>query len=870
MTLGCERFTSLVEHGHFIGLLSALGLSCAPSSAPRASEPAPARVAASPCGAAIELTKSLRSEGRLDRAARTLERVIPSCNGSEQSVARALQREVLVELGPGPVSKAQQAEPLAPLREPDAAMVKGDAQAALAAYESAWKKQQWHAQALIGAGFAARMLGNERLARAHFDRALTALEAPNGARARATQLRNPFGSPPVVSFSAPNEFTGASILMRRHGQRWLPMQMLPGGVHGWSRGLQAAPAGDRLRLVDRDGVEVITLDGYTNFVVASDDQRLAAWSDSRQALYDLRTGKVIAERAGKGSLAFGGADDKWLLDTDGGDTIVLDGRSLAERVRIRATELIFLDSLERVVALVRDAEGLSFALELWDLGKRERIKRFAARAQGDGMFTHTLDEENKRFLWWGRELGSLDLASANIAILGPAPHNGGDGGIAVEDGGRRLCLGSTLQGFRILPSKPRPGFRQRCYRNYHTRGLTIAELPEPAKGRAHVDRAQMLTGSFLMEDYEVLSPGSDLVARLEQSSAKERYFVAIYSVSTGKLVRLLDVAPAGSAAAPVLRFSADGTHVRARGSQGSLVAWDIRTGASKSVEEEDDPPERSELPAQPAKPEGRLQFRGMSFIWSGKAGWSWWDLARGVRIHGERRGYDAVLLSPGGRRVGLVERKRRPPDHRAASLTVVDDTGKSSPPLAASVDGLEFRLSDVGRVAWWGTGGNWVADLAAHGWRKRQIDSKGYPVFISADGKWLALEGQHYVVESTDTGEVVPSGPAYNDYEVFVRDSDKTRSTDGKWSFEMELGRTAAAIRLTATGEVRATVLPTGPESVVVLLDGGAVERLGPAGPAENLACVIGSGIAPFEVCEERLLVRGALPKLETKTYLDP
>ncbi len=111
-------------------------------------EPAPARVAASPCGAAIELTKSLRSEGRLDRAARTLERVIPSCNGSEQSVARALQREVLVELGPGPVSKAQQAEPLAPLREPDAAMVKGDAQAALAAYESAWKKQPWHAQAL--------------------------------------------------------------------------------------------------------------------------------------------------------------------------------------------------------------------------------------------------------------------------------------------------------------------------------------------------------------------------------------------------------------------------------------------------------------------------------------------------------------------------------------------------------------------------------------------------------------------------------------------------------------------------------------------------------------------------------------------------
>lgn len=842
---------------------------------------------ASPCSSAIERAQSLRAEGRLDRAARTLERAVAKCAGSEQTAARALHREVLVELGPGPVSGAK-TEPLASLREPDTALVRGNAHAALTAYEAIWKNQPRHARALIGAGFAARMLGNERLARAHFDRALAALEAEHGAPAVVVQLRRASGSLPIVSFSAQNEntgapirmrqqgtrwlpvqsaYTGAPILMRRHGTRWLPVRKLSGGRHR-SGGYSGAQDGDLLEVVDGDGVELFALEGYTDFEVASDQQRVAAWSESKQALFDLRSGRVIAERAGRGALSFAGPNEKWLVDTDADSSMVLDGRSLAERLRIPAPDVLFDRSLERAVALVPDARGFGFGLELWDLGKNERVARVAVRSKGDSPVGQFLDEPNDRFLWWGRELASLDLRTGRATVLGPAPDMREGDGVEVEDGGKRLCVGSFIHGYRVVPSKPRPGFRQRCYPRYREdEGLAIAELPEPAEGRRHVNRAHMQTGGFFREDYEVVSPRADLVARLEHSRAKERYFIAIYSVSTGKLSQLLDVAAAGSHAAPVLRFSVDGTHILAKGLHGPPVAWNVQTGASRDVERTDEPPE--EKRSSPFTDwSGTLRFRGVSMIWSGPGGWSWWDLARGVRIHGERRTLDRVLLSPGGHRVALVERKRRPPDYRAAVVTVVDETGKTSAPLEASLEGYEFLVSDTGRVAWWGNGGNWVADPEQDGWRKRQIDSKGRPAYISGDGKWLALEGEQYVVESADTGQLDPTR-SHQD-EMFVRDNDKMRSPDGKWSFETNLGRTAAAIRLVRSNEVRATLYPTGPESAVALLDGGAVERLGPAGPSENLACVVGSEVAPFEVCEERLLVTGALPKLEAKTYLEP
>lgn len=842
------------------------------------------------CASELHETRKLRDEGRLDRALRRVERAWPSCTPIEQRSGRALRLELLLALGrtddartlaalvakdryateeerraasalPAPVSAADRARPLAPLGQADVALAVGDADRALGLYEAAWREQPWHAQALVGAGLAARMLSKERLAREHFDRALAAFESLTGKPAHAVRLINELGEPPIAQARAENVFGNAVVLYRRAGRDWVPVRKLSAPPtfqvlhHGALRGFVE---GGALRVLGPDGLERVALPGYTDFEVAADGRRIVAWSESKKSVVDLDSGKSFGEMPVGGPGSFVGSGEKWLIHTDGEHTVILDLPELVERLRIPGRQVEVSSTLSRAVGLRWERERGAI-VDVWDLEKKERIGSHPLKVDPKVEYRSALDATGKRYVWVGREVGSVDLVSGKAAILGPAPQEL-EGWIWPAEDGERVCLGLHSIGFRILPGKPRPGYRAACYwpdASVEEGRLFIAELPVLTRGRESTGEQPRYAPGFGDAGYEVMSPRADVIARVEHSRAKMRYIVALYRLPSGKLVRELESTKSTEAPPPTLEFSPDGLQLVVRDWSGGAIGWDVQTGDSSAV-----PKQESRLESAPPEAKaaahwyGRIRARGTSVVWSGSQGWSWWDLEKGRRIRGERGAEPELVLSPGGRRLGRVVWKTEP---RGRSLTVLDSEGKSSPELVRLPSG-SFLVSDAGRVAWSDEKGNWVADPSPEGWQARQLDSRGGASLISEDGKLIALGGEHRVVASTTSARVLWPSSTFSDWSAFGIDP------EGRvWSKDLGLELVVKEGELELYGshpnKPWARLFPTGPESAVLLFADGRVQRLGPPGPADGLACMFGDQqIAPFEVCEGRSLVDGALP----------
>lgn len=780
--------------------------------------------------AALAEVAALRQKGRLRRALAQLERSNAACRESPDYALARL--DLLVELGrfdnarafaaglladarapaalrdaarrvPPAPSDAERAAPLVALKAADEALEAGDAARALALYDAARRQQPWHARAHEGAGLAAHALGRKELSRAHFDRAFVQLQALGNAPGELVQLEfGPWTGPVSTAARVFPEGTGRALLLERLG-RWRATRSLetPNHAHYLGSGWFVQTGGGVL-VLDVAGRRLLEVPGAKHVALDPSASWALASGETKLELIDVRTGKTRTTREQPQKYPSFDASGRFVLQREpGGSTGVLEVPTLKEVGRVE--DEVRDQAAGVLLGVQHDPTSTKIVrLAVYDLatGRIVRERRFQPPAPAKA-FAAALDGGGTHVAWTrGRDVEILDLASGRESrAQAPIPRVEAVAFEANSD--TRVCVADTGEGPFFLAGRAQPS---PC-----TPRSDPTQRPEGPTSNAFAGTAR-LAGAALLWEPAPTTPFGD-------------GFLSWWHLAGPRHLRTLQyqhcrVALSALGNALALVTCPDPT-------DGPAKPWKIEVHLAAGTR----PPilEVGYLHSITVSERGALAWSSGDEVFVARHAPGGWE-ATGT----SRPGIDGVWSSPDGSRVVVGE--RNPLTKYSVSSTrdfsAVQTTFQREEMRGFASDTVIRSNPPI-----------WLEGKGAIGEFPGSVDvsrDRGGTRLYTASGtsRYLELEGKL-------TGNV----------------RDWTVSPDGKLLW-VSLHPPRVAAFAMADGKLRAMYVPTGPESMLAFLPGGLVERAGPPGPRESLACRFGEVFASAEICEEQL-VSGAVDR---------